>query len=213
LQLAPDADHEQAIGTQMQRGAHGRDLAHRAVAEIPAVICVAGKINGRAVFYELQYSDATHSFSDLKKSLNSLSPVYFQPDDQVACGNFDNDPADEILVLNRSWRFDLKLVDSDSEGLFISKMISFKTDSSGINPKYYGIAKMIAGNFIQDGKTGLIFLLSNCVDQNYKGGPCSACGSTPELPEKIIMCRFNDELPLENPSATNDATLSKVPLK
>ena len=37
LQLAPDPDHEQSIGPQMQRRAHRRDLAHRTVAEKLAI--------------------------------------------------------------------------------------------------------------------------------------------------------------------------------
>ena len=74
LQLAPHADHEQAVGPQVQRGADRRDLAHRAVAEVLAVDVHRREDERQRAGGEQVIERDRHRHADAPRALPRLHP-------------------------------------------------------------------------------------------------------------------------------------------
>lgn len=78
----------------------------------------------------------------------------------------------EILILNRDWKFDLAFGHTDVNGISIESRIEFTGFLSGYNPKYYEDIKLVPGNFIQNDKSMILVVYGNCNDKAF---PVSIC--------------------------------------
>ncbi|MBK8873440.1 MAG: hypothetical protein IPN13_05755 [Bacteroidetes bacterium] len=81
-------------------------------------------------------------------------------------GQFTNS-TNEILVLNRDWKFDLSYGQLQGNGVFIKANVDFEGFSNGYNPKYYEDIKIVPGNFIKSDRTALLVFCGNCIDNTF----------------------------------------------
>ncbi|HQP03393.1 MAG: hypothetical protein KBB11_02600 [Bacteroidales bacterium] len=69
--------------------------------------------------------------------------------DYISIGSHKNNSG-KVLVLDRSWRFDLKQINVDKKMYTIEKSIDFKGFPDGLNPKYYTNNSIVCGNYTGD---------------------------------------------------------------
>ncbi len=73
----------------------------------------------------------------------------------------NNSAKDMMLMLDKSSKFDLKLVEFNKLGYKILYNIDFSGFDAGQNPKFYENHKIIKGNFIDNGNTDIIIFQTN----------------------------------------------------
>jgi hypothetical protein len=88
----------------------------------------------------------------------------------------------EILLLNKKWRFDLKLVGSPLNDPVINCSLDFKGFNKDHNPKYYELTKLVAGNFLDPHNTTLFTISTNCKDIDFDGSFCKETENISYLP-------------------------------
>jgi hypothetical protein len=76
-------------------------------------------------------------------------------------GNFLSDSKTTLLKLDRTWRFDIKMVEINTLGYKIQSQISFKGYPDQYNPKFFTSTFFISANLYGDDKTELIVFTSN----------------------------------------------------
>jgi len=97
-------------------------------------------------------------------------------------GHFTSDK-NQTLKLDRSWRFDLKLIENN----IILGNIEFKGYPNDYNPKYYEFIKLVPGNFLSSKQTSLIVVMCNCADPDFSGEHCNQIEDLPFLPNSIQL--------------------------
>jgi len=65
-------------------------------------------------------------------------------------GNFSDNQYLNTLMLDRSWRFDMKMLKLSRQFYEITHYIDFKGFADGNNPKYYPATVLVSGNFYGD---------------------------------------------------------------
>ena len=115
------------------------------------------------------------------------SKEIFTSSDVLFSGNYAGDPKEELLKLNTSWRFDLKMITQDNVGYLILGNIDFKGYPSDFNPKYYEFVKIVSGKFISPDKSSLLIMMRNCLDNNFNGTHCTQFESLPDLPNSTQL--------------------------
>lgn len=76
-------------------------------------------------------------------------------------GNFYQDQKDQMLMLNLSERFDLKMLEFNKLSYNIRFNIDFKGFTGNQNPKFYEIRHILCGNFIDNNKTDILIFQDN----------------------------------------------------
>ncbi|MDY0161073.1 MAG: hypothetical protein RBR64_07015 [Bacteroidales bacterium] len=76
-------------------------------------------------------------------------------------GNFDSDITTSLLKLDRSWRFDLKMIEINSIGYDIKSQVSFLNYPNQYNPMFFTETFFIGANLYGNDKYELIVFLSN----------------------------------------------------
>ena len=104
-------------------------------------------------------------------------------------GNFTSDK-NQTLKLDKSWRFDLKLIEND----VILGNVDFKGYQNDYNPKYYEFVKLVPGNFISKNKTSLLVIMCNCTDPNFVGDRCKQIEDLPFLPNSVQLYNFSPQI-------------------
>ncbi len=99
---------------------------------------------------------------------------------------------EEILVFKNQWRFELKLISSDSKGFYVSSVPEFTNYIFDQNPKYYEFPMFVPGKFTGH-ETQLLCILRNCADNNFNGKNCNVYDSIPDLPNTIQLYNFYNE--------------------
>ncbi len=115
------------------------------------------------------------------------TPVYTNPVCEYS-GNFTAGK-NQILKLDRSWRFDLKLIEND----VILGSVDFKDYPNDYNPKYYEFVKLIPGNFLSSKQTSLLVVMCNCGDVNFSGLECKQIEDLPYLPNSVQLYSIEKE--------------------
>ncbi len=96
----------------------------------------------------------------------------------------------QTLLLNKDWRFDLKLISTDDNDPTIRYMVDFKGYESDHNPKYYEFTKLVSGNFYSENNLSLLVFAFNCADSNFDGIKCTSIENNKQLPNKIELYTF-----------------------
>ncbi|MBL7890560.1 MAG: hypothetical protein JNL24_13495 [Bacteroidia bacterium] len=96
----------------------------------------------------------------------------------------------QTLLLNKDWRFDLKLISTENNDPTIRYMIDFKGYESDHNPKYYEFTKLVSGNFYSENNLSLLVFSSNCADSKFDGIMCSSIENNKQFPNKIELYTF-----------------------
>lgn len=96
----------------------------------------------------------------------------------------------QTLVLNKDWRFDLKLISTADNDPTIRYMVDFKGYESDHNPKYYEFTKLVSGNFHSENNLSLLVFAFNCTDSNFDGIKCTSIENNKQLPNKIELYTF-----------------------
>lgn len=99
----------------------------------------------------------------------------------------------QTLLLNKDWRFDLKLISTDDNDPTIRYMVDFKGYESDHNPKYYEFTKLVSGNFYSEKELSLLVFSFNCVDSNFDGIKCTSIESNKQFPNKIELYTFEKQ--------------------
>ena len=107
---------------------------------------------------------------------SSISPI------SLYSGNFTSDK-NQTLKLDRSWRFDLKLIENN----IVLGNVDFKGYPNDYNPKYYEFVKLISGNFLAKNQTSLLVVMCNCADANFSGEKCNQIEDLPFLPNSVQL--------------------------
>jgi len=154
--------------------------------EILLVNAVHGEQNSVSAF---EYNPATQLFSEISLP-EKIDSKLFPAKSEIFSGNFTSPTERDILVYNRTWRFDLKTAGLDAKGLFIKNNIDFRGYSGDQNPKYYEILKLIPGNFISSNATSLIAIMRNCGEKSKDGVRCKKYREVKELPSRIQLYTF-----------------------
>lgn len=100
----------------------------------------------------------------------------------VYTGNFSSNK-NQILKLDKSWRFDLKLIEDD----IILGNIDFKGYPNDYNPKYYEFVKLVPGNFLSSKQTSLLVVMCNCADVDFSGEKCNQIEDLAFLPNSVQL--------------------------
>lgn len=103
-------------------------------------------------------------------------------------GNFTSDK-NQTLKLDRSWRFDLKLIENN----IILGNVDFKGYPNDCNPKYYEFVKLIPGNFLSSKLTSLLVVMCNCADADFSGESCNQIEDLPFLPNSVQLYSIQKE--------------------
>lgn len=120
-----------------------------------------------------------------EKNIGSVHGI--NPDDKIYPVDFDDNPDNEFLKLNTSWRFDLKLGEVQQNNFNATNAIDFRGYEKDFNPKYYEFTKIVAGNFTDKKKSSLIVISYNCADANFNGTHCNAFENLNYLPNTIAL--------------------------
>lgn len=96
----------------------------------------------------------------------------------------------QTLLLNKDWRFDLKLISTDNNDPTIRYMVDFKGYESDHNPKYYEFTKLVSGNFYSEKDLSLLVFSFNCADNNFDGIKCTSIENNKQFPNKIELYTF-----------------------
>ncbi|MCW3085023.1 MAG: hypothetical protein JWP12_2389 [Bacteroidetes bacterium] len=145
------------------------------------------KTDKKQEYAAFEFNIAHKSFEQQQIDPEVATGLLFGKDNSCFVGNFDDDPQQEFLSLNSSWRFDLKLVDADAQGLYIANTVDFKGYPADHNPKYYEFVKLVAGNFISRENTALLVMMRNCSDSNFNGIDCSEYENSTALPNSTQL--------------------------
>lgn len=116
------------------------------------------------------------------RSLAVINPISLFP------GHFTSDK-NQILKLDRTWRFDFKLLEGDN----ILGMVDFRGYANDYNPKYYEFVKLVTGNFLSSKQTSLLVVMCNCADSNFSGEMCNQIEALSFLPNKIELYSIKKE--------------------
>ena len=130
----------------------------------------------------LRLNKKNNSFEEQTISLSVNDTGIFKSTSSIYTGNFNEGDKLEILKLDSDWRFDLKLIDKESDGFNIANTVDFKGYSNDYNPKYYEFVKIISGKFINSTKTSLLVMMRNCVDNKFDGVHCNQFENINSLP-------------------------------
>lgn len=103
-------------------------------------------------------------------------------------GNFSSDK-NQTLKLDRSWRFDLKLIENN----IILGNVDFKGYPNDYNPKYYEFVKLVPGNFLSSKQTSLLVVMCNCADADFSGESCNQIEDLPFLPNSVQLYSIEKE--------------------
>lgn len=95
----------------------------------------------------------------------------------------------QTLKLDRSWRFDLKLIENN----VILGTVDFKGYPNDYNPKYYEFVKLIPGNFLSKNQTSLLVVMCNCGDADFSGEKCKQIEDLPYLPNSVQLYSIETE--------------------
>ncbi|MCC6838466.1 MAG: hypothetical protein IT234_08020, partial [Bacteroidia bacterium] len=96
----------------------------------------------------------------------------------------------QTIVLNKDWRFDLKLISTENNDPTIRYMIDFKGYEADHNPKYYEFTKLVSGNFYSEKNLSLLVFSFNCADSKFDGVMCSSIENNKQFPNKIELYTF-----------------------
>ncbi|MCX6290581.1 MAG: hypothetical protein NT126_02300 [Bacteroidetes bacterium] len=83
---------------------------------------------------------------------------------KIFIGNFDNKHGNEMMIYDRTWRFDMKLAVWDIRGMTILNTLDFKGYPGDQNPKYYESLQLIPGHFISGSATDFLVVMRNQYD-------------------------------------------------
>ncbi len=166
-------------------------------------------------WYATFNSGANHGF---------LGRPKVRPDDQFFSGNFDFFSLmgqvpykDELLIYNRSWRYELRTADfqdsgpASDKGFYINGNVDYDEYPRPANPKYYEMFQFHLGHFKDIRYTSMLVNLANCAF-SYSGGPnCANTSSHPApawsnynyLPEKLEL--YHPSLKGHNWMSTGEA--------
>ena len=96
----------------------------------------------------------------------------------------------QILKFDRTWRFDLKLIENN----IILGNIDFKGYPNDFNPKYYEFVKLVTGNFLSSKQTSLIVVMCNCADADFSGENCKQIEDLPFLPNSVQLYKISPQI-------------------
>lgn len=96
----------------------------------------------------------------------------------------------QVLKLDISWRFDLKLIEND----VVLGNVDFKGYPNDYNPKYYEFVKLVPGNFLSKNQTSLLVVMCNCADANFSGEKCNQIEDLPFLPNSVQLYNFSPQI-------------------
>ena len=102
---------------------------------------------------------------------------YTQGNESIYPGCFTSDKQ-QLLKLNRSWRFDLKL----EENNVIIGNVDFKGYPDDHNPKYYEFVTLVSGHFLNSKRNSILVIMANCADSNFDGVKCNTLENLNYLP-------------------------------
>jgi hypothetical protein len=107
----------------------------------------------------------------------------------VAASNDDDILLDwneqSYLKLNNHWRFDLKQVKLNKDGIVYHCNYEFKKDDKASNPKYYEYTALLSGNFLSPHKKQLLVCYFNCSNSDFNGQNCNGIENNIEFPNGI----------------------------
>jgi hypothetical protein len=103
-------------------------------------------------------------------------------------GNFGENGV--FLRYNRDWRYDLKSFVFRDRDYRILANIDFSGFTPGRNPKYYGLLRLIPGNFISGDRTCLLVIGRNGKKWDPVTGKCLEYEEIPSLPSTIQLYSF-----------------------
>jgi hypothetical protein len=86
-------------------------------------------------------------------------------------GNFTEKSARQILMLDQTWRLDLKIIQPGPNGFTILSQADFATTN---NPKHFEFTQIIPGNFLGLQQDQLLILMRNCEDPAFDGRFCNS---------------------------------------
>ncbi len=92
----------------------------------------------------------------------------------------------QVLKLDKSWRFDLKLIEND----LILGTVDFKGYPADQNPKYYEYVTLLKGHFTSSKRDAILVFMANCADSNFDGSKCNVLESLPYLPNATQLYSF-----------------------
>lgn len=95
----------------------------------------------------------------------------------------------QILKFDRTWRFDLKLMEDNN----VLGNIDFKGYPNDYNPKYYEFIKLVPGNFLSKDQTSLLVIMCNCADANFSGEKCTQIEDLAFLPNSVQLYSIEKE--------------------
>ncbi|MCK6648665.1 MAG: hypothetical protein L6Q66_03325, partial [Bacteroidia bacterium] len=119
------------------------------------------------------------------------SQTVFHTNDMYHTGSIAG--SQQTIVLNKDWRFDLKLISTENNDPTIRYMIDFKGYEADRNPKYYEFTKLVSGNFYSEKELSLLAFSFNCVDSNFDGIKCTSIENNKQLPNKIELYTFEKQ--------------------
>ncbi|TAH42412.1 MAG: hypothetical protein EYC69_05625 [Bacteroidetes bacterium] len=134
-----------------------------------------------------EFNKITNSFKEISGPKDLYLTQIFSSGMKLFNTNVDDDVQDELLIFNRNWQFDMKLIDCDSKGFYVSSSVDFKGYQNSCNPKYYEIVKPLVGKFTDTNHHNILMVLNNCADKKYDGNSCSTYGGSPDLPDQIQL--------------------------
>ncbi len=97
---------------------------------------------------------------------------------------------DRILSFSDHWRFEMKIIDTDNEGFFVSSVPEFKGYVSDRNPKYYEFPRIVPVLF-SGNDFGILCVLYNCADKKFNGVYCKEYDSISDLPNSVQLYKFS----------------------
>lgn len=124
-------------------------------------------------------------------SIPSSAQTVFHPNDLFYNGFVSG--AKQTILLNKDWRFDLKLVSIEKNDPTIHYMLDFKGYEADHNPKYYEFTKLVSGNFYSEKELSLLVFSFNCADSNFDGIKCIGIEDNKQLPNKIELYTFEKQ--------------------
>ena len=107
-------------------------------------------------------------------------------------GRFDNSNKSLLFYFDNEWRFDLKKLRIDTDGLTIESQVDFKQTDPERNPCYYEYTKIISGNFFGTGIDGFLVMMRNCRDENFDGKRCLEYEEVKGMPSGYLFYQYKN---------------------
>lgn len=124
-------------------------------------------------------------------SVPPSAQTVFHPDDVFYTGTITG--TKQTILLNKDWRFDLKLLSIEKNDPTIHYMLDFKGYEADRNPKYYEFTKLVCGNFYSEKELSLLVFSFNCAESNFDGIKCIGIEDNKQLPNKIELYTFEKQ--------------------